>query len=228
VKLSPRDKLIAIAAGLLLVVVVLIVVFVVPQFGKLKSIGAEIEAANTASAQANALLGQRTAIKNEAAGTGSALLRLATAVPASPELPSLIIELQDAAYASGVSLRSVTPADPQLDASGKFVYAELGMEVWGTWADTVDFLGRIRNKLGRAVRVREFNSSVLTELEASPAKLELPPYYQVKTGVKVLTYVIPEGSVAASGTTSTAAPAPAPAPAPAEGGTTPEAAPAPE
>jgi type IV pilus assembly protein PilO len=210
VKLAPRDKLIALAVGVVLVIVILVVVLVVPQFGKLRSVGADIETANAESSEARTLLDQRLTIKNQAADTGAALLRLANAVPENPELPSLIIELQDAAYASGVSLRSVTPQDPIQVAGDSFVSVGLGLEVWGTWADTVDFLGRLRHKLGRAVRIQQFDSSVLTEMEASEAKIELPPYYQVKTSINIFSYVIPEGSVSASTSATPTASAPAP------------------
>lgn len=207
--LSPRNKLLALAVALLLVVVVLVTVLVVPQFGKLSSLGAKIVQANSDEQTAQSLLDQRRTIKDQAAVTNNSLLQLASAVPENPELPSLIIELQDAAYASGVSLRSVAPVAPVQEEGDKFVTVGLSLEVWGTWADTVDFLQRLR-KLGRAVRVKTIDAGVLEESAAEQARIELPPYYQIKTNVAIMTYVIPAGSVVVSSTPD-AVPAPAPA-----------------
>lgn len=204
--LSPRNKLIALAVAVVLVVVVLVAVLVLPQFGRLKDLSAQIDQANTEAAAAKTLLEQRLQVKNQAAVTGNALLQLANAIPENPELPSLIIELQDAAYASGVSMRNVTPLPPVQNEGETFVSVGLGMQVWGTWSDTVDFLGRLRS-LGREVRVQRFESGVLGEGDGEIAGIKMPPYYQIRTDISVMTYVIPAGS---AGATATPAPVPAP------------------
>ncbi len=204
--LSPRNSLIAVAVGLLLLVIVLVVVLIVPQFAKLSDLGMQIDKANEDSAAAKTLLEQRLAVKNRAAMTSGALLRLATAVPENPELPSLIIELQDVAYASGVAMREVTPQPPVGIADKQYVKLDLKLEVWGTWADTVDFMQRL-DKMGRELRVGSFKSAVLEEGPATDAKLDVPPYYQTRTEINVSSYTIPAPS-----TTESAAPAPAPAP----------------
>jgi Tfp pilus assembly protein PilO len=185
-------------------VVVLFVVLVMPQFKKLADLGTQLQTAEQESQAAKTLLEQRVTVKNQAAATAASLLRLTNGVPENPELPSLIIELQDTAYASGVSLRQITPAPPSVVEGASYVTIPLGMEAYGTWADTVDFLQRLL-EMGRAVRVVGFNSSLLGETAAEEANIKLPPYYQIKTAVTIETYVIP-----ASGSGTSAAPVPPP------------------
>ncbi len=198
-KLSPRNTLIAVAVGIVLIVAILTAVFVLPQFGRLGDLSTQIDAANAESSAAQMLLEQRREVKNRAAATNNTLLTLANAIPENPELPSLIIELQDGAYASGVSLRGVTPQVPAVVDAETFVTVPLSLEVWGTWSDTVDFLQRLR-KLGRQVRIATFESFVIEESAASDARIKTPPYYQVRTVVSLETYVIPPASDSASDT----------------------------
>ena len=67
-----------------------------------------------AQAQADAAklqLDERRGFKDRAIETNAKWLRLMNQVPDTPDLPSLIIELQDIAFASGVQLVAVQPAD---------------------------------------------------------------------------------------------------------------------
>ncbi len=110
-KLSPRYTLILVSLGILLVVIVAAVVLVVPQFTKLSELDANIGSADEQIAQSQNLLRERQQAKDNAAFTDAALLELAAAVPETPDLPSLIIELQDIAYESNVQIRVIEPAD---------------------------------------------------------------------------------------------------------------------
>lgn len=202
-KLTPRNKLIAVAVGAGIVVVLLFAVLVIPQIKRMGDLGTQISAAEQESQAASALLDQRREVKDAAAVTDATLIQLNNAVPENPELPALIIELQDVAYSAGVSLRAVTPGDPAQGDGEDFVSIPVDVETWGTWADTVDFLQQL-SKLSRQLRVAEFESSTLDESAAEEAGMELPPYYQVRMTAKLEVYVIP---VSTDSTTSVPAPA---------------------
>jgi len=205
-KLTPRNKLIIVAVGAGLAVVLLFVVLVLPQFGHMRSLGAEIQAAEQEAQAATALLDQRREVKDAASVTDATLIQLNNAVPENPELPSLIIELQDVAYSSGVSLRGVIPDEPIQDDGAPYITIPVDLETWGTWSDSVDFLQQLR-RLSRQVRVVEYEAVLLDETAAVDANIELPPYYQVKLTAKLEVYVIP-----ASSDSTSSVPAPAPAP----------------
>jgi len=202
-KLSPRNRLIVVAVGAALVVVLLFVVLLVPAFNQMKELGAQIDTAEQQAQAARALLDQRREVKDAAAVTDATLMQLNNAVPSNPELPAFIIELQDLAYSTGVSLRAVTPNDPVSGGEG-FVTIPIALQVYGTWADTVDYLQQIR-RLPRQVRVGDFESTLLDEAAAEDAGMKAPPYYQVETVANLEIYVIPD-----SAESSSSVPAPAP------------------
>ena len=158
-KLSPRNKLIAVAVAAGLVVILLFAVLILPAFNEMKDLGAQISTAEQEAQAATALLEQRREVKDAASVTDATLIQLSNAVPANPELPSLIIELQDVAYSTGVSLRIVTPSDPTQEDGEDFVTIPVAIEFWGTWADSVDYLQQLR-RLSRQVRVAEFESTL--------------------------------------------------------------------
>lgn len=200
-KLSPRYTLILVAVGVLLVVVVAAVVLVVPQFSKLADVEAQYDAVDDQVSQAESMLQARQAAKDNAAFTDAELLELAAAVPEQPDLPSLIIELQDVAYENNVQIRSVEPGD--LVAGEGVAIMPLSLTVWGAWADTVDFTQSLR-RMTRQVRTAEVAAAVLGEGDTDEALEALDPY-ALETVIQLETYVVPTSTES-----TTAAPAPAP------------------
>jgi Tfp pilus assembly protein PilO len=176
-KISPRDRLILTGVVLAIVALLAGALLIVPQVQQLQSLSADAEQANKDYQEAKALLQQRQDMKDNAAATDTEYLRLANQVPESPELPSLIIELQDNALQAGVKFESLRPADPQSsldtqqsDASAEtaptqggeeYVVIPLTMGVQGTWSDTIDFMSRLQ-KMTRALRTVEFSSGTDT------------------------------------------------------------------
>jgi len=193
-----RDQLVLTTIGLLIVLAVVVGFLVVPQFSKLAGLDAEIEAAQADVEVQQTLLRQREAMKDEAAATDAKALKLGGLVPDNPDLPSLIIELQDIAFAAGVKLTAITPADPVISATGTYLAIPLDLTVQGTWTDTVDFLQRIP-RLTRGIRTVEFSSNVLNDTDVD----DFSPYSS-QTLVKLEAYSVP--SLPATGT---APPAPA-------------------
>lgn len=200
-KLSPRYTLILTAVAILAGVIVLAVVLVVPQIGRMADLQTQVDDAGSQVAQAESLLAARQEAKEQAAYTDAALLELAAAVPENPDLPSLIIELQDLAYASNVQIRSISPGE--LIQGDGFVAMPLEVEVWGDWADSVDFVQRIE-QLTRQARIVQSETVVLEESDLEEAVDELEDY-SVSTTLLIETYVIP----ASGEQTGTVPPAPA-------------------
>jgi type IV pilus assembly protein PilO len=194
-----RDQLIVTAIGLVIVLGLVVGFLVVPQFGKLASLDQEIEQAQADVAVQQSLLTQREEMKDRAAETDAKTLKLGNLVPDRPDLPSLIIELQDIAFASGVKLTAITPSDPTTATAGTYMVIPIDMTVQGTWTDTVDYLQRIP-RLARGVRTMEFAATVV---EADDTN-DLSPYSE-QTLVKIEAYSLPS-------TPTAGAPAPAPAP----------------
>lgn len=193
-KIGPKEKLIIVAAGAVLSVVVLVAVLVWPAFATLGRLQAEVAVAQQDASQAQVLLEQRRAVKDRAASTDVALLQLANAFPENPELPSLIIELQDLAYENDVLLRSVSTQPVSKPAGVSYVEMPLELTVWGDWQETVDFLQDLP-KLSRFIRIAEVSSRWIPQAELSeyPAAEDLEDQAP-ETKIIVKAYVIQPGA----------------------------------
>ena len=203
-KIAPREQFILTVVGSVLLILIMVAALVYPSFKSLGRLDNEIAQARSEVSGAKSMLAQRQAIKNRSAATDLKWLTLANQVPDNPDLPALIIELQDTAFDSGVQLVEVTPSLPV--SEGAFFTVPITVRILGTWADTIDYLQRVA-KLGRGLRIVQFNSGVTTnEGQSTVLNSELPDYFE--NSVLVLeAYMIP----ASPTTTPTAAPVPAPA-----------------
>lgn len=200
-KISPRNIIIIVAALFVLGVVAVVLLLVVPQVNRMNTLDGQIKTANADVQNAETLLAQRRSIKDRAASTEDDWLRLANEVPENPELPSLIIEMQDLAYASGVTLMEIKPSAPAPRPSAEaatFLTLPIHLTVRGSWFDTIDYLQKLI-RLERQVRIAKFTSDRLTAgLDVLPGTNE--------TGLDIEVYVIPAQSAAPA---AAAVPAPA-------------------
>lgn len=202
-KIAPREQFILTVVGCVLLIAIMVAVLIYPSYAKLGRLDADISQAQADLATSRSLLAQRQAIKDKAAQTDVKWLSLANEVPDNPDLPALIIELQDAAFESGVQLVAATPASPT--SKGTYNSIPIQIDVLGTWADTVDYLQRIA-KLSRGLRIVQSKSDVTNNAsQAARLNADLPDYFEVTT-LSIEAYMIP----ASAGSTPTAVvPAPA-------------------
>ncbi len=143
-----------IAAGVLALVVALAAVFllVVPQFSQLGDLQARRLAAEQTMSQTQAKLVQLEQVKRGASETQAQLIKISNEVPDSPELPTLVLELQNAADSAGLDFQSIKPAEPVDVTTAKYKEISIQMKLQGRWADVLDFLRRTQ-KMTRAVRM---------------------------------------------------------------------------
>lgn len=176
-------------------VLTLAVVFlgILPQFQEAATVDEQIltEQANLSAAQA--LLARRQSAKAQSAANEVELMRIANQIPDSPQLPSVIIELQDIANASGVDLQSISPSDMAIatDENGQplgFSSVPVSLIVRGQWAELIDYVSRIA-RLERGVRLV---SSSYTYVEAT----DVDPAY-VEATIELETYVMGAASTIA-------------------------------
>ncbi len=160
-KLSYRNQLIIASVAVVLLAAIVIALLIVPQFSQLSSLDTQIDDARNGVSQAQTLLAQRQEIKARAAQTEATRLRLANQIPENPELPSLIVELQDTINAAGLEFASITPLVPATELGQPFSTIGISVIVRGGWQDTVDLLQRLRS-LTRQFRIVSF-SVVRTE-----------------------------------------------------------------
>lgn len=194
-RIGPRERVILTVVGVVVVVLALVALLVYPQLTKLGALSVQEAAAQERATAAKSLLEQRQAIKNRSSDTEAKWLMLANQVPQNPDLPALIIEMQEVAFKSGVQLTAVTPAEPLV--VGSFVSIPMQVEVVGNWSDTVDYLQRIV-KLDRGIRIVEF-ASTMADSKSQEARVNEPvPDYSEITTIRLEAYAVP--AVTATGT----------------------------
>jgi len=204
-RFGSRERILLVAIAVVVVLVAIGAFLVWPQVQKLGQLDTQIATANQDVAVAKGLLQQREQTKQRAADTDAKWLRLSNLVPEGPDLPSMIIELQDTAFASGVQLIGVIPGAPVQGVGQSFWAVPIQLDVIGTWADSVDYLQRII-KLNRGLRIVEFTTKTTDNTRELTKENETLPDYAVHTVIKVEVYMVP------SSANSTPTPAPATTP----------------
>lgn len=208
--LSPRNKFILIAAVAVIVVIGAAVLLIMPQLSKLSELDDKIQTVSSEKQSAEALYASRLAIKKRAAVTDAYLTQIGSAMPEDPHVPDLILEVQDTAYQSGVQMAGVRFAGVEDRSTYEAVPVEI--EVYGTWADTVDFVQRLE-KLQRLLRLTDVTVGVIGDEPLMDADITFPPYYQVVTRIKFNAFAMPPAKAGSASTTSTTTAAPPAAPA---------------
>lgn len=148
------QKMLAVIALLVVLAIAVVALLIVPKFTELSQLDAEQTAALQELQATEAQLARLQEAKANSAVTQSELLRLANEFPENPELPSLIIELQDTANASGLEFMRISPAEPIAPPGAQYTELPITVQVQGYWADVVDYMRRL-NLLSRAVRMTD-------------------------------------------------------------------------
>ena len=71
--------------------------------------------------------------------------KLTTAMPSIPDMPDLLLELDQTASAAGVTLNSIAPSAPTTDPTGGYSTLEVNISVTGNFYSLTDLLYRLRN-----------------------------------------------------------------------------------
>lgn len=176
-KLSAQMQMYIAIAVLALVTLAATFLLILPKFQEASSIDAEMATANTDLADAQALLARRQSAKAQSAANEVELMRIANQIPDAPQLPSVIIELQDVSNLAGVVLDQLTPSDPVQGPSNpdgspaSYSAVSIPLVVHGDWREIIDYLNRLR-ALDRGVRVTEVSVTQIPATEDTAAYVE--------------------------------------------------------
>jgi Tfp pilus assembly protein PilO len=209
-KLTSTQKIIIASVAIAVAAIIVVVLLIVPMFGTMAQLEADRRTAEQQKQQAQSLLGQLEQAKGRAASTQAELLRIGTQLPDSPQLPTLIIELQDMANQSGVMLGTLSPGQPAPVAAKNVTEILVTMDnTNATWADLLDFMRRL-NKSTRLLRVTDISISRRTTASGGSAETTVvitqkPPNVLV-VALRLKAYVIgsngqfaPSGAAPAAG-----------------------------
>jgi type IV pilus assembly protein PilO len=146
-----------------LAIVGLVIVAVIVWFFVLSPIRAEsanvqqaIQQEHVKQVAAEAKLSRATATRTEGKKNEARLLELAKMVPNNPEIPSLLLQIQNLANESGITFVAVTPGSAV--QSGQYEIVPLQVQFTGTFFDLSDFVYRAEQMVagpGRLLAVKE-------------------------------------------------------------------------
>ncbi len=157
-KLSPRDEIIVGVVAIVLLVVILAMVLVRPQINELASMQKTLQDEETAVRSAEADLERLKAAKGEALQVQADLVKVGNQVPDGPQLPSLVVEIQDLANEAGIAFVSIEPKSDSIEipSSREYTVIPIDLRLRGQFFDVVDFLYRLEH-LTREVRVSKLD-----------------------------------------------------------------------
>ena len=151
-KMTSLQKMIAVAVLIVGLAAAVVAFVILPQFAQLADLQQQKTDAEARSAQAAMVLETLRGAKGRAAVTEAELLKIGTQMPDSPQLPALIMELQDIANTSGVKVSSLSPGQPTIAAGGQYTEISMSEAVTAEWDDLLDYLKRV-DRSTRLLRV---------------------------------------------------------------------------
>ena len=177
---------------------------ILPLLQETATLDAQIETEQSAVAAAQALVDRRQSAKAQSAANEVELMRISNQIPDSPQLPAVIIEVQDVANAAGVELPQlgvgdVVPAAALADGTiPAYSELELTITVRGDWAEIIDFCRRL-NALDRGVR---FTTSTFVYIPGDP-DAGLEDYVEGQATLEVYTMAAPATAIVPGTATTT-------------------------
>jgi type IV pilus assembly protein PilO len=153
---SRRDRNILIL-GLLIIVLLVVGYYFLLLRPLLNELAERAQERSDKEAQLTALqqeVAQLEAVRHEAPEIERQLLELSKRIPTQPEIPTLVLQIEEIANASGVTQLSIEPGAPEPPPGGDdFSVIPITMSFEGTYEQMQDFLLRTRN-LARLMTVR--------------------------------------------------------------------------
>lgn len=156
-QLTPRNQLIAVAVIGVLLLLVGFIFLVRPQLATLGELQAQKEQQIQQLNQYKLRYQQLAAIKQESGQMALRLLNIKRAMPSEPELPSLMLEMQQLAEDSGLDLNNINFS--QVADKGAYGEMNINMTVEGSFYTVLDWLQRIKS-LSRKVVIDTLSFSV--------------------------------------------------------------------
>ena len=157
--MNTRRQVIVAAVAAVVVTALFFFVLLKPKLNEISKIRSDVQTARAEEDTLNTQLAHIRDVKKNAPETMAKLAALSQYVPATPDLPGFIQQVQNAATASTVDLQSIAPSPPAdvNNASGVQAIA-VTLTAQAGFFRIEDFLARLEN-LQRAVEVRAISLS---------------------------------------------------------------------
>lgn len=176
-RLTSTQQIIVTAVVFVVIAFLLFIFVLVPQIVSLRGAMAEEGQASQDLESAKSALKQLEDLKRESQKTESKLIQVDRKTPSDAELPSLIIQMEDASKKAGVDFILIKPGTPV--QKNEYQEVSLDIKINGYFYELLDFIYRVE-KLPRLVNV--------ITIDIKEGKAKLPNIEaSLKTNIYVLT-----------------------------------------
>jgi Tfp pilus assembly protein PilO len=127
-----------------------------PQAARISEVSKSADAEKARAQSLRVELSRLKALERQAPQLREEAAKFDQAIPGDPQLAQFILQIQDAANASGIDWISVNPAPPTAGQTPTVQDVNVGMNVTGGYFQVQDFLVRMEN-LARAVKLLTLN-----------------------------------------------------------------------
>ena len=167
--MNTRRQLVIAAVAAVVVTALFFLLLLKPKLNDISTTRSDVATARAEQDTLNAQLGHLQDVKKNAPATMAKLAALSQYVPATPDLPGFIQQVQDAATQSSIDLQSIAPSPPaDVTSSSGVQTISVTLTCQAGYFRIEDFLSRLEN-LQRAVEVRAISLSPIQ----SPVSSEL-------------------------------------------------------
>lgn len=199
-KLAMKQQIIILVAVFVLMVALFYVFAWSPQKARFAELDQQRAAEETKLDTAKSTLTMLVQVRKTASESEFELVKIRTKMPSQPELPTLIVALQNIADDAGVELQSITPGQPALQ--GDYGEIAISTSVLGSYVSIIDFLKRLE-KASRELRVNTINVAGGTSYPDLDVKLTMSAYTmndttQTAPAVTGQSAAVPQTSTAAN------------------------------
>ncbi len=198
--MSPRTRMIAAVAGVLVVLLIFFFFFIRPRRAELEDVRVQVEAAQQRTVVLRAELAHLQELQDQAPQRQAELQRIQRFVPSTPQQADFVFQVEEAAEDAGVDVNTETNELPQTPQEGAQVaQIRVTIEAQGGYFSIQDFFRRLYT-LKRALRIDNvaMSSTVNPVTEESTISLQITAriFFELPEGAGV-------GVAPAPGTTTT-------------------------
>jgi type IV pilus assembly protein PilO len=170
-----RNLLILGALGIVLLIIIYYFLLLSPLLGRLDEQAQARESKQAQLEQVQQQVNELEEVRRDSPDIERQLLELSKRIPAQPQIPTFVVQVQEIADASGVTQLSVDP-EPSLapEGGGDYRVVPVTMDFEGTYDEMQDFLLRTRN-LARLVTVTNVSYCRVPQLDSEHACPVQPP-----------------------------------------------------
>ena len=195
--MSRRIRLLLMGVGIVAVALLVFFLLLNPIRGDIGDLELQVADEQRRIAEAEAALAKADETKAEGRKNQARILELAKLMPVDPEIPSLILQIQDLADKAGIDWIQVTPGAVKDAGVGSYGILPLSLEFSGTYFDVSDFIYRAEQMAAGPGRLLAVKTLSLAPGGAGTGTATTPNLVQQETSLTVsmtmYAFVLPGG-----------------------------------